>query len=321
MSRVRLEVVLAEPARSFVPGEVILGRVEVAVDEDCTCRALTVGALWRTFGTANATEGIRIPVDLGSGEWKSGDRLAFPFSLAVPEGPPTYEGTHFSVAWTVRAAASLSFAFDGKGEAPITVVPPPSFDGTLLSKEDSGCVEAGCALAALAVFVVAGLPILVSSRFPGVPWAIASAAGGMLAVVMAPFALAYRRVGKVTVEVGPAPAVRGGEIAVRAVLVPRRNLGTRPLRAELVCTERARKGSGKQAKWLLAQKARESAALEGPADLPAGREAVFAGMLPVAADGPPTLVAGDHRVTWKLKVSVEFPILPNPSWEFEVPVR
>lgn len=321
MARVRLRVVLDEPDRVFVPGDHVRGRVEVEVDEDCSCRALTAAPGWQTFGEANAATGDRDPVNLAAGEWRAGDRRSFPFSLMVPDGPPTYEGRTFSVAWTVRAAASLSFAFDGKGEAPITVSTVPAGEGTLLTKQDSGCAEVGCAAVALAFLVGGGAPILLSRRFPGIGFAIAAAAGGILAAIMIPFALAYRRIGKVTVEVGPAPAARGEEVAVRAVITPRKNLGTRRVRAELIATERARKGSGKGAKWLTTELAKAATTLDGPLDLVAGREAVYAGMLALPGDAPPTLVAGDHTVVWKLKVSVENPVLPDPGWTFDLPVR
>src|SRR5690349_9071148 len=103
MSRVRLDVLLDEPDRAYAPGEMVAGRVEVTVGEDCSCRELTVGARWRTFGEANHVEGERSPILLGEGEWRAGQVLSFPFSLPVPWGPPSYEGTRFSLAWTVQA--------------------------------------------------------------------------------------------------------------------------------------------------------------------------------------------------------------------------
>ena len=321
MARVRLRVILAEPDRAYLPGDRVEGRVEVEADEDASCRTLTAAPLWRTFGEANEAEGGADPVPLGSGEWRAGDRLSFPFSLLLPAGPPAYEGRRFSVAWTVRAAASLSFAFDAKGEAPLTVGSPAAAGEALLTKEDSGCVEAGCALTGLALLAGGGLPILLAGRFPGIGFALAAAAGGILAAIMTPFALAYRRVGKVTLEAGPSPVGRGEEIAVRASIVPRRNLGTRRVKAELVATERAQKGSGKGRKILAAELSKTAVTLDGPVDLVAGKEATFAGMVPVPADGAPSFEAGPHKVDWKLKVSVENPFLPDPSWEFEVVVR
>jgi len=320
MSRVRLEVLLDEPGRAYAPGEEVRGRVKVEVDEECTCRALTATVHWKTTGEANTALGDRVPVPLGEGPWRSGDRLTFPFALRIPAGPPTYEGRNFSVQWLVEARASLSLAFDGWGETPLTVAAPPPGAGTLLTKEDSGCAEAGCALSALALLAAGGLPLLLARDFPGAGWAIAAAAGGILSLVTAPFALAYRRIGKVVVEIGPSPVARGEEIAVRVSITPRQNLGTRRVRATLVAGERAQKGSGKGARWLTADLGKEAATLEGPLELLEGQQAIYAGTLAVAGSGPPTLVAGPHKVTWKIKVFVEFPILPNPAWEFDLPV-
>src|SRR5690349_7929627 len=146
MARVRPVVFLDEPGRTFLPGETVRGVVRVEVDEDATCRALSVHVGWRTGGEANATENFGDGVLLGSGEWKGGDRPSFPFSVPIPPGPPTYAGRHFDVAWAVRAVAALSFAFDGKGETAVTVAPEPVAGSGLATKEDSGCFEVGCAV-------------------------------------------------------------------------------------------------------------------------------------------------------------------------------
>jgi hypothetical protein len=320
MPRVRLRVVIDEPDRAFAPGDPVRGRVEVEADEDAECTGLTASVGWRTAGEANVAEGPRTAILLGSGQWKGGDRASFPFALVVPPGPPTYEGRHFALLWTVRAEASLSFAFDAKGEAPVRVVPGPAPEGTLLSKEDSGCLEAGCATVSVGLLLGGGLPVVLSDRFPGIGYVVAGALGGLGAAVMIPQALAYRGVGKATVEIGPSPVARGEEIACRVTVVPRRDLEPRRISATLIATEKAPKGSGKSRKILTAELAKSATDLEGPKRLEKGRKAEFAGMVPVPASAPPSLDAGEHKVTWSLKVSVEFAVLPDPGWEFEVTV-
>jgi hypothetical protein len=321
MARVRLDVMLDEPGRTYAPGEKVAGRVVVVADEDCTCKALTVRAGWRTAGEANAVDESGSPLHLADGEWKSGHRSAHPFSIQVPAGPPTAHLRHFSIHWSIRAEAGLSFAFDARGEAPIEVSTVPATGGSLVTKEDGGCVEGGCLLLSLAILAGGGIPILVSNRFPGVGYAIAAGVGGILALIMIPFAIAYRRIGKVEIEAGPSPLGRDEEIAVRATVTPRKNLGLRRVRAELTCVEKAEKGSGKSKKTLTMQHAKVAHTLEGPVDLVAGRTAVYAGMVPIPPNNPPTLVAGNHKVEWKVRVFVENPVLPDPSWELELDVR
>jgi hypothetical protein len=323
MERVRLRLVLDDPDRPRRPGEALSGRVEVECDEAVACGGLRMEAGWETSGAANEASGTPVEETIPTGPWEAGERRSYPFALTLPEGvPPTYDGSNFALAWKVRASADIAWARDPSAEASFEVLPASPGDGTLTAKEDTGCFEVGCAWTCAAL-VLGGAALLLALD-PRDEKAFLGWAGVVIVFLISlyavPKALAVRRIGPASLEAGPVPAARGGELAVSLTLRPRRDMVLGPVRAALTATEESSKGSGKQRKTLKEEVARATADLEGPERLHAGREAVFAGMLVVPADAPPSFEAEPHKVAWELKFSAEVPGLPDVDWEVEVRV-
>ena len=320
MARVRLRILLEEEQRTFAPGEEVRGRVRVEVDEDCTCRGVDVLLGWEASGDANRHTWEGGALRVGGGEWRKGQRHEVPFAIPIPAGPPTYDGRDLRIAWKVRAAADLSFAFDSADEAFVTVrPPPPAGGGTLVAKEESGCFEAGCAT--VSVLFVLGV---------AVAWFLFGRVHIWLAVVaflvllwclfIVPQALSFRSAGKVRVEVGPSPCLAGEEMAVRVSFRPREDLAPNGLRARLEGVEKRRKGSGKHKKTVETVLATVESRLKGPERIPAGTDAVYAGILEVPSDAAPSFEAGPHAVVWRVKVFLDLPGLADLEVDQEVTV-
>ena len=323
MKRVRLRVVLDDPRRRYAPGDRVPGRVEAEVDEACTCSALTVGLGWFTTGECNEASATPASRVLGRGTWRAGDRLSFPFDLALPAGPPSHRGRHFNVVWRVRAEAALDWALDPEAVQRIEVAGPPATQGGLLSKGGSGCFEVGCALACLLVLAGVVFACFHGGRVRGgqVCWVTAFGVGALVGSLWAvPRAFTYRWLGKVQVEAGPSPCPRGEELAVRIAIRPRRDLRPKEVRAALVAVEHSEKGSGKSKTTRAVEIAKCAARLDGPEALRKGQESVFAGVLGIPADAAPSLEAGPHSVKWKLHVEVVFPVAADGEWDLDVAV-
>ena len=77
------------------------------------------------------------------------------------------------------------------------------------------------------------------------------------------------------------------------------------------------KGSGKNRSVREVPVATRTVTLEGPEVAVAGTEAVYAGVIPVAEDAPPSFEAGPHAVLWKLQVKIALPGLMDADWTLE----
>ncbi len=314
-------MVLDDAERTRVPGEAVPGRVEVEADEAATCDGLHARVAWKTAGDANEATGGGPPALLGTGEWKAGDRLSFPFSLTVPSGPPTYEGRHFSVIWAVRADADLSWAFDGKAEAPFPVEFRSGERPGLETMEEGGGTALGCAVVSVLALGICLAMLLLSRRSPGIGWWLGAGAGGILSFFTLLWAAGYRRLGRVTLEAGPSPVPRGGELACRIVLRPRKEFAAKAVIAVLTAREKSEKGSGKSRKTRDVELLKRTVELEGLPRVPAGGEGVFAGIVEIPPDAPPTVEAEPHGVAWKLEVTVKSGHLSmDPDYELVVKV-
>jgi hypothetical protein len=318
VSRVRLRVDVDEPDRAFVQGETVTGSVVVEADEDCDCSSLDVFLRWTASGDVNEAEGDGERVSVAAGVWKAGDRRRFPWSLRVPTGPPTHEGRRFAVGWMVRTEASIDWAVNAKAGSPVTVLPGPARAPGLVEEEEAGGFETGCAVATMLLILV-GAILFLSSAAPEVG-AVAAVLGGLVLLWAIPRAIAYRRLGRIRVEAGPVPVVRGEELACRLVLVPRKDVAPAKVVAILRAVESSVKGAGKQRQVRREKVVERTVDLEGPERLSAGSEGTWAGVIPVPGDAPPSFEAGPHGVAWTLEVEVDLPWLPDPSWDLKIEV-
>lgn len=301
-----------------MPGDAVAGSVVVEADEDCDCSSLDVFLRWTASGDVNEAEGDGERLSVASGAWRAGDRHRFPFSLPVPAGPPTHEGRRFAVTWMVRAEASIAWAVNAKTGTPVTVLAAPARAPGLVQEEEAGGFETGCAVAML-FMILTGAILFLSAAAPEVG-VVAAGLGGIVCLWAIPRAIAYRRLGRIRVEAGPVPVVRGEELACRLVLVPRKDVAPAKVVAILRAVETSVKGAGKQRQVRREKVFEHTVDLEGPERLAAGTEGTWAGVIPVPGDAPPSFEAGPHGVTWTLEVEVDLPWLPDPSWDLKIEV-
>ncbi len=116
--RAREELELQLDKDSYVGGEVVQGAVVLSVPEESSCQSLTVAIGWQTRGKGIAESWYSEPLKLSCAE-SSGARGRYAFSLPVPNGPLSYDGTILSVDWFVKADADLKLHRDLSAKVPI----------------------------------------------------------------------------------------------------------------------------------------------------------------------------------------------------------
>jgi hypothetical protein len=332
MSKCDLEIEIEGENRTFRPGDPIKGRLTVRVDADCTCRALTLEAGWKTHGKGNRTSGSG-PVDLlDAGEWKTGKEESYPFCLTAPSGPVSYHGHYLNVDWVVRARADIPWAIDPKAEEEFLLLPgsteqydfgPAHTDPQeAFRKADSG---RGCAIALGALIAVIGLVTFVACSSGGADlWGIL--VGGILGLVgLAIFigglwkGFAQKKIGTPQVSIQPLVVSAGGTLDVGISLQPTKAIKLADVHVGLVGKEVVVKGSGTNRHTFTHKLHEYREPLYGPnRELHPGEPVNLAGQLVLPPDAAPSFAARDNRVVWT--VGIHIGIEKWPDWTQTYPV-
>jgi len=99
----------------------------VDVAEEVEFTVLRVGFVWHTEGKGNPATGTGGVAHLArEGHWQAGERHLFPFSLAAPRGPLSYQGKILKLVWNLEARLERSMLHqDLLGSLPTRLVANP----------------------------------------------------------------------------------------------------------------------------------------------------------------------------------------------------
>jgi hypothetical protein len=114
-TQVRLSLTSGEldgDVRRFAPGDTITGSGEVIYESNLRCNHLYVCLRWHTEGRGERDEATPVRVDIYQGDLQAGLPINFNFSLQAPDGPWTFTGHYFSVAWTIQVHLDMAMAPD-----------------------------------------------------------------------------------------------------------------------------------------------------------------------------------------------------------------
>lgn len=344
MSKAELEVVLGTPG-PFVPDQLIEGFVGVTVNRSCRCRALTVTLEWYTHGRGNRKTGAVQTVVVFDGDLVAGEKGLYPFTLTVPPGPFSYEGTVVSLGWRVRANADLPWAFDPKTETTIVVVPGVeplhSVDhgpASLSRRGSNGLGDvATLVVGSLFIFVPALIVGPLSLGFllacvgqPGLanlfPAVITAGMGTIFTyvgyrVVRPAFIriMARRRIS--VFEITVSDTVSPGEtVDVRLEITPRSDLLAEEVRVELRLAEVAVSGSGTKKKTHSHKETLASVVLNHAGTLQARRPVTFSGTLTIPDAVGLSFAAIQNSVSYQLVGVVDCPGVFDPEQSVHVKV-
>lgn len=119
-------VIVLDPGEvtDFAAGDRLAGHMEIQTEQHVACREVALSLNWHSGIATNYEEGAKQRVQLAHElQLASGESRRFPFSLSVPEGPPSYRGKAFDIKWNLTAQANLAGAPDARTERQITVRP------------------------------------------------------------------------------------------------------------------------------------------------------------------------------------------------------
>lgn len=125
MSICDLTIELDRPHRSYAPGDIVSGHVEVDVDEAVQCQNLQVSCQWSASAGGSCDEGSRQASTLVSGSWSPDKNHQYRFEFQLPDGPCSYAGHRLDVDWFVRARAEDSEGELANTECIFDVAPRP----------------------------------------------------------------------------------------------------------------------------------------------------------------------------------------------------
>lgn len=120
----RLHVVFERADRTFMPGDVVRGRVDVEATSAFASERLVVGLHWSTRGKGHPDGEAREEI-VHLGESFAPGVRSFPFAIALdPHASRTYRGALVSLDWQLRARLEVPHAIDPTAAEAIVVVAP-----------------------------------------------------------------------------------------------------------------------------------------------------------------------------------------------------
>jgi hypothetical protein len=244
MSKCVLSIELENPDAILRGGEKVRGHLRVDADADVRCRAVTVGAGWRTRGKGNVATGSGPKVTVFSGDLVAGQSQRFAFEVETLRWPATYNGFQFAVEHLVEATADIPWSFDPKVSVPIFVLPGETRGDDFPPPVDLGKVPQIAVILGAGVMGMFTLFMMLGPNpaiFAAVPVLVMAA----IVVLMLVFKwLPKLYVGQVEFDLQPLKVSPGEKLAGFFSIRPGRTIHPEFIHLRLTATEVCMSGSG-----------------------------------------------------------------------------
>ncbi|MFH1808995.1 MAG: hypothetical protein ABIJ09_09640 [Pseudomonadota bacterium] len=213
-------------------GEELRGTVQVNVDRNCTCKALTLEARWQVLGRSQCA-GKGPSIKLFDGTWRAGEQARYPFVLPAPQGPVSQDGIHLKLGWELRARADIARAPDLEVGEMFVLKPAPiaSYHAgpTFRPPKPPGAGMGGLFLIWVIFLVLGGIVGLLmqgSGMRQGLLWGLAGGTvlAGLVGRDYLTSWLASRRLGSPRIRIDPVVAAPGQALTISLQLKPSRPL-------------------------------------------------------------------------------------------------
>jgi hypothetical protein len=319
MSKCDVDIVLDRTGRTFRPGEEVTGTVRVRVNRDVKCKGVLLEHFWQTHGRGNKASGTKATVVLYRGSLQAGENLALPFSIAAPNGPPTYHGHYLNVDHYLNARVDIPWAIDPKQKEEYILLPGAGPWGNL-PKSVLGRDEALKGLSKAGVPI--GIGLLVVGLFILFPCGIVLIPAGLIVLFLAlRRSMAEKKVGSVKVNLGRLQVSPSGDVPLQIEFTPRQTSKLNRITAKLKGEEKCVSGSG-TSKTTHTHKLHERTVVLMPeGNVTAGRTIQLEANVSIPDGGAFTFSASDNEVNWSLEVRLDIPLWPDWTTKRTVIVR
>lgn len=353
MAKADLKIQFQRPDPTYFLGEDLAGSVVVTASEEVEVRGVTLCLAWvagrGAYQDARDFPAVELPVL--STTLAPGQSLTVPFSVPVPEGPASYAGQLYSVAWYATSTADLAGGFDARGEADFTVrtdpskpIPENSFKAEDLEEwqRQIGCIKLGCFgvfgvmffvpvfLGTLVILYVGVSAIFGMNHVENDPTGFKTTGVGLLlAVIALGFFWVSRRAlasqGGLTVVITPITAYPGDTVHCRVRVRAKRKLRIAEAKIRLVARERivdppAVDNATSETKLIDSCVVHDSTyeLHKYPRSISSGRDGFIEYDLKIPADAVPSLSLEHCKLDWMVVAQVK-PEKGSP-WIIEQPI-
>ena len=322
MSKCDVNIVLDRTNRTFRPGEEVSGTVQVRVNRDVKCNAVLLEHFWQTHGRGNKASGAKVTSTLHRGDLRAGESLSIPFSVAAPNGPPTYHGHYLNVDHYLNARVDIPWAIDPKRKEEYILLPGSRSWGHL-PKTALGRNEAIKTLSQAAAPIGVGLLVVGGLCFPlFFPCGIVLIPAGLIVLFLAlRKKMAESKMGAVKLNFGSLQVSPGGKIPLQLDFTPRQTSKLNRIIAKLKGEEKCVSGSGTNKTTHTHKLHEQTVELMREGDVAAGRRIQMRADVAVPQTGAFTFSASDNEVIWSLEVRIDIPLWPDWTERRPVVVR
>lgn len=313
MSKCEISLRFNREDRTYAGGELVTGRAVIRVNEDVTCKGITLTHQWKTHGRGNTATGPKETIELApAGPLSAGETLDLPFSLTAATHPLTYHGNLINVDHYLSVEVNVPWAFNPKVQEEYILragAPPAEFSGTrgavifLAAKSQKlGPVGTVMVLALLAMFLIM-LSIFALFLLP------------IILIVAGFFWMRRRalasRLGEVQLTMPHVVVAPGEDWPLRIQFHPRKQFRFNGIFLTLIGKEAATSGSGTKS-TTHTHKVLEHKVEIRSADMLEADVAVDESFSLVFPDTSAySLEAPDNKIDWTAEVRIDIPRFPD----------
>jgi len=315
MSKCDISIQFDREDRTYTGGERVTGTVVLHVNEDVTCKGITLTHLWKTHGRGNIDTGPKETIELApAGPLTTGETLNLPFSLTSATHPVTYHGHLINVDHYVCVEVNVPWSFNPKAQEDYILLagePPAQFSGprsaviSLAAPPQKAGLIATIIIWILVAVVVTLIAAFAICLLPAVLIVIG-------AVWLRRRALASR-LGEVQLTIPHVVVAPAEDWRLRIQFQPRKQFRINGIFLTLIGKESAKSGSGTSA-TTSTHKVVEHKAVIRPGDmLEAGEPVDETFSMEFPETSAYSFEATDNKIDWTAEVRIDIPLFPDWS--------
>lgn len=327
MSNCSLTIVLDQADRHYRVGDTITGKVIVIVDEQVTCKGLTLQNSWKTHGRGNIDSGDAVKKTLFSGTWFPG-KYEYAFTIDAEEFPLSYHGNYLNIDWYLQARADIPWAIDPKckvdylltrGESDVVSTGPVRFRPQINPARNKiqSTPTPFWGIVALTPLIIAMVMILDLFRGEAVwdgTWIVSILfllTGLITTYAYVSRVMVHRKLGDISCVVSPQQIVPGGDVAVSVGFRPKSNGLLNSISFTVTGKEVVSSGSGSNRKTYRNTFFNETFILKGQCDFRAGKRLYEEKKCTLPINMGQSFKSNNNEIRWTVTTHIDIDSWPD----------